>query len=703
MAPQPALTWSLVSGVGTVNNSGLYTAPTGSGSAVIRAWALGPVGTVEGLANITVANVAPTVATPAAANPSPVADKTTTLSVLGDDDGGEAGLVYKWSITGGPSPFPTFSANNTNAAKNTTATFRTPGNYTFRVDITDGNGQTATSNVSVTVLQTLTTVVVSPGAATLPLNAARQFSAQSFDQFGAPMSPQPTLTWSLTVAENGELSSNGLYTAPDHETIVTVIAYSGQVSGSATVGVVNDAPSILQSPAATPATVTGTTTALSVTASDDGGEGDLTYTWSAVGTPPAAVSFSAGNGSNSGKNVTATFGRAGTYTLQATVSDGSKSSSETVVVTVNQTLTSVVPSPSSAPLSLNATQQFTATAKDQFGVAMSTQPTFGWAVISGPGSINSSGLYSSGGTAGTAVVRTAVGFTSGDAVVTVTDAAPSVVQPAAASPSSVTGNTTSLSILGGDDRGEGNLTYAWEAVDAPASVSFSRTQGTSSAKNTVATFIRSGTYELRCTVSDGRPGSAVTSTVFVTVNQTITGVTVTPTSVTVPPNGTQQFTAAALDQFGEDLVAQPVFTWSIDSGGGSVDGTGLYTASGAGTAVVRVAAGALSATASVTVNAVVSDVPQGLAATVVSDTQIDLSWNAVSATIGGYRIERSTDGTHFSPIAVVAAGTTRHSAFGLVGSTTFYFRVQSVQTSSAGATVYSEYSAVVEATRRRPA
>lgn len=71
---------------------------------------------------------------------------------------------------------------------------------------------------------------------------------------------------------------------------------------------------------ASPTPVTGTTTALSVLGADDGGEGNLIYTWATTGTPPAAVTFSA-NGTDAAKNTTATFTKAGTYTLQVTIAD----------------------------------------------------------------------------------------------------------------------------------------------------------------------------------------------------------------------------------------------------------------------------------------------------------------------------------------------------------------------------------------------
>lgn len=87
-------------------------------------------------------NQAPTVATPVSANPNPVTNASTTnLSVLGADDGGESGLTYTWSTVTKPSGAanPTFSANTSNAAKNTVATFSASGSYTLRVTISDGS------------------------------------------------------------------------------------------------------------------------------------------------------------------------------------------------------------------------------------------------------------------------------------------------------------------------------------------------------------------------------------------------------------------------------------------------------------------------------------------------------------------------------------------------------------------------------------
>src|SRR5262249_51750946 len=152
-----------------------------AGSATV--WATS--GSVVGIGSVTVGNAGPSVATPASATPDPVAGATTALSVLGADDGGEPNLTYSWSVLAKPvgAPDPTYGANGTNGAKATTATFGAAGAYTFLVTITDGGGLSTTDNVDVTVIQTLTSIVVSPGTAALNLNGTRSFTAVGLDQF----------------------------------------------------------------------------------------------------------------------------------------------------------------------------------------------------------------------------------------------------------------------------------------------------------------------------------------------------------------------------------------------------------------------------------------------------------------------------------------------------------------------------------------
>ena len=176
--------------------------PYGGGRADIRL-ALGGDGEIyvlsksDGMVRL-LAGMPPTVAVAASVNPNPVTGTTTSLSVLGADDGGETNLTYTWSTTGTPPAPVSFSANGTNAAKATTATFGKAGPYAFRVRITDTSGLSTTSNVAVTVQPTLNSVRVSPATATIQSGGTQQFNATAYDQFNSVMVSQPAFTWAVT-------------------------------------------------------------------------------------------------------------------------------------------------------------------------------------------------------------------------------------------------------------------------------------------------------------------------------------------------------------------------------------------------------------------------------------------------------------------------------------------------------------------------
>jgi hypothetical protein len=187
-------------------------------------------------ATVTVPNNAPTIATAAKATPNPVTALTTALSVLGADDNGEANLIYTWATTGTPPATVTFSANGTNAAKSSTATFTKAGSYNFQVTVKDQGNLTVTSAIAVTVNQTPTAIVVSPASATVNTSATQQFSAAERDQFGANLASQPAFTWS--VSGGGTISASGLFTAGTTAGgPYTVTAKSGAISGTGSVTV----------------------------------------------------------------------------------------------------------------------------------------------------------------------------------------------------------------------------------------------------------------------------------------------------------------------------------------------------------------------------------------------------------------------------------------------------------------------------------
>ena len=320
---------------------------------------------------VTVTNVneAPTIAAAASAAPSLVTGTSTTLSVLGDDvDTGERSLTYTWTTTGSPPASVSFSVNGSHAASTTTAMFAKAGEYRFLVTVTDPGGLTATSCVTVTVNQTLTSIVVTPGTNNLNAAATQQFSAIGYDQFGAAMATPPMFTWTTNV---GTITGAGFLTAAQTSTLSGgfVTATSGSVSGTVSVVVTNHPPTIATPAAASKTTVTvGVSTNLSVLAADlDTGEGSLTYTWSlsgVTGPPPGMVTFTgAANGTNGAKNITAAFSVAGTYTLLVTVTDpGGQAVTSSVVVKVNgPPVFSTVTTLTSGTMSQSYTQTIVAT------------------------------------------------------------------------------------------------------------------------------------------------------------------------------------------------------------------------------------------------------------------------------------------------------------------------------------------------------
>ena len=368
-------------------------------------------GTASGEASATPSNAPPTVATAASASPSPVTGTTTGLSVLGADDLGESNLTYTWAASG-PAAV-TFSANGTNAAKNTVAAFTQAGVYSFTVTLTDSQGASVTSSVSVTVNQTLTAIAVSPAAVTLAPGATQQFAAAASDQFGQAMSFAPL--WSVT--GGGSVSSSGLFTAGAATGgPFTLTAGSGAVSGTAGVTVAYAAPTVAAAASATPNPVTGKTASASVLGADAGGESKLTYAWTAAG--PASVTFSA-KGTNAAKKVMATFTQVGSYTLTATITNShAKTAASSVQVTVNQTLTTLTVTPTLADVPVGGTQQFTASATDQFGKALGVTPS--WKVSGG--TVSAAGLYQATAAGGPFNVTAAVGTRTATAQVSVPSA-----------------------------------------------------------------------------------------------------------------------------------------------------------------------------------------------------------------------------------------------------------------------------------------
>lgn len=158
------------------------------------------------------------------------------VSVSANDDGGEPSLTYTWSGTDSDGIAPSFSVNASNAAKASTAFFEATGDYLLTVTISDAQGLATSSSVNVRVLQTASSIDVSPATASVTVGEQRTFLATQLDQFGQLMSPQPSsFTW--TVSGGGSINAAGTFTATTAGGAYIVTATAATLSGIATVTV----------------------------------------------------------------------------------------------------------------------------------------------------------------------------------------------------------------------------------------------------------------------------------------------------------------------------------------------------------------------------------------------------------------------------------------------------------------------------------
>ena len=190
---------------------------------------------------------------------------------------------------------------------------------------------------------------------------------------------------------------------------------------------------------------------------------------------------------------------------------------------------------------------------------------------------------------------------------------PTIAVPASAAldPS---GKFATLSVLGADDGGESNLTYAWAVSSSPTgspTVIFSAptgqtyNNGTNGASTMVATFGAAGTYTFTVAIADqgGLTVKNNSSPLTVNVTQVATTIAISPAPATAQAGGpTRTFVATAADQFTNVMSPEPTFSWSVTAG--QIDNTGVFTPPAISEPCqVTVAGGGASFTEAVTITA----------------------------------------------------------------------------------------------------
>lgn len=448
----------------------------------------------------------------------------------------------------------------------------------------------------------------------------------------------------------------------------------------------NTAPTVGVAVVAAANPVTGTTVGLTALGADDHGESTITYAWDTTGTPPAGVTFNP-TGSNAAKATTATFTKAGSYTIQCTIQDRTgQTVTSSTTITVAATASTLAVSPASTWVAPGGTTTFAAVLTDQFGTALIPQPAITWAA-SDSQLISATGVFTAAATAGGPFTITASDGTRNGSAKVWTNAAPTITAAAIATPNPVTGTSVNLNVGGaGDDGSTTYLKCQWSVVGTPPYPVSLPDHAVMGSASTSAVFSGAGSYTLRVTVSD-LAGASITSDVVVTVNATPTTVVVTPSTMTANPGTSRTFSALLNDQFGRAIASQPTFAWTTTGGGTLNPTTGALTAAttAGGPYTVTATGGGKSGTAILTVGTAAPIAHgQALEVKTATTTAITLTGSDPNGDAINYRIVAPpAHGT----LTGTAPAVSYKSATGWLGSDSFTFVVRDGTTDSAPATV----------------
>ena len=303
------------------------------------------------------------------------------------------------------------------------------------------------------------------------------------------------------------------------------------------------------------------------------------------------------------------------------------------------TLASIVVAPNPQTLPISATQQFTAVGADFAGAKVNVSPV--WTVVSGGGSISTSGLFTASTVPGTFTntVMATSGGKSATATVVVTVGPLATITVTPSPTSMVVGTAQQYTAVGKDAAGNVvQFTPTWSVVDGGGTVS-------ATGMFTAGTVV--GTYA--STIQATSLGIRGTATVAETAGP-LASIVVAPNPITLNAGLSQQYTAVGKDANGNAVAVTPV--WSIAAGGGTINTSGLFTAGttpGTYTNTVKATTGSISGTATVTVNA------GALAAITVSPNPATL---AIGATQQFTAVGTDASGNivPISPVWSVAAG-----------------------------------------------
>ena len=556
------LTYTWAWGDGTPNGTGASAAHTyvNEGTYTVSLTVTdGDGGSATQTRSVTVANVAPTVATmvvPAGG----FEGSSFAASASATDPGTADVLSYEWAWGD--------SSTSTGATPN--HTYANNGSYLVTLTVSDDAGATASATRSITIANVSPTI----GTFTVPATGTEGSSVSVNSAATDPGADTLTYTWSWGDGSPNGSGAAATHTYANHGTYTVGLLVTdddgGFASRAANIVVANVAPTV------TSMTVPGTGTegmslGVSGTATD-AGSGPLTYTWSWGDASPDSIGVSA----------THVYVDDGSYTVTLTVGDGSGDvgiDTRTVVVAnASPTISSLtVPATGNEGSSVAVT----GLASD-LGAADALTYTWNWGDATEDG-VGASVAHTFANQ-GSYTVRLTVSDGDGGSVaqtrtITVANLAPSVTSMAVPAVG-VEGASFGASATATDPGTADVLTYTWAWDDGSPN---------STGATPSHTYANNGTYTVTLTVADDSGATASDTRTIVVANAAPV-----ITSMTVPATGAEgglvAMSGAATDP-GSDALT---YTWSW--GDGTPDGAGAsashtYANEGAYTVTLTVADG----------------------------------------------------------------------------------------------------------------
>lgn len=499
-------------------------------------------------------------------------------------------------------------------------------------------------------------VATAPRFDTLQVGTQVTLTATTKDAVGNTLAGRQ-ITWLSRSPSIATVSASGVVTAVAVG-VDSVIATSEGVSGASVITVVNvPVASVVVAP--TPDTVPlGGTGQLTATPKDSAGNPLVrAVSWSSANTAVATVS---GAGLVSGVGV-------GTTTI--TASAGGQSGTATVTV-IQVPVATVTVTPANPSVQIGKTVQLTATTRDAKGNTLTGRVVTWGSGTPANATVNGSGLVS-GVAQGTSVITATSETINGSVTATVTVPPPTLVR-IIMSPDTATintGTTKQFSTVG---------KYS-DSSTAAVTPTYTATGGTVTASGLYTAGSTGGTFRVIAALS----GLADTSTVTV-VKPPVALVIVTPALDTVAVGSSYQLTATTKDAGGNVLTGRVVTWGTSNTAVATVNGSGLVSAVGAGTATITATSETVPGTATTVANVVLA---KTVSVTPTSSTVRLGSSALLTATardaLGNILTGHPTSWVSLSPATVSVSATGTVTALG-PGSATIK---ATVDTASGSATV----------------